>query len=543
MQAIFRKKRPIYTFILFYVITLVLYFPTRYAGFVFDFLGFEAGYKARGFLHYYSGSTMPNFRYVQHLFSYILCKTVGPDTIYWYILYCLFHALAAYFGYLVVKRLFNLYHVSNATIIALASTLLFIISPYQAEVVVWRVCIQYCFVSIAISLNILLLLSFFNEQLKWKPILAFIIFAINMFAIEQAACIPIVLFTIAVIINWTDNKQLIKKTITHFVTPQLLFIGFYFLLSKIVYHKWIMHYGSDAVNHAVSLETYTKFFRYIFRYVFLLRFIEDEGLKERIFSTISHPMAILSFSILTLFLFYKLIKNWLQNKDRSGLYLILILLYVITMLPVIQLYDTTLLLCTNDRLGYISSLFIFSTLSLFLLSRKKKFFAFIFFIIFLANSFFAMKMVHYWNISNKMLFSYARNFNHYDKKEIIALAVPDNYKGIWMVRDSSALKETINFRLKKSLEARIDEIANFNLTAYDNGVNVKKENDSTIYVTFKQYGNWWWYNGVGMTNREDEKFKITVDEWCGYHLVIKNIQQHNYTIIYPDNLQWKEFTF
>ena len=142
-----------------------------------------------------------------------------------------------------------------------------------------------------------------------------------------------------------------------------------------------------------------------------------------------------------------------------------------------------------------------------------------------------------------MLFSYARNFNHYDKKEIIALAVPDNYKGIWMVRDSSALKETINFRLKKSLEARIDEIANFNLTAYDNGVNVKKENDSTIYVTFKQYGNWWWYNGVGMTNREDEKFKITVDEWCGYHLVIKNKQQHNYTIIYPDNLQWKEFRF
>ena len=69
------------------------------------------------------------------------------------------------------------------------------------------------------------------------------------------------------------------------------------------------------------------------------------------------------------------------------------------------------------------------------------------------------------------------------------------------------------------------------------------ENDSTLYVTFKQYGNWWWKGGLGMSSYENEKYKVTTDEWCGYHLLIKNKHQHNYTIIYPDNLQWKEFIF
>lgn len=122
---------------MFYVITLVIYFPSRHAGFLTDFIGFEAGYQKCGFIHYYDCSLMPNLRYVQHLFSYILCKTVGANTIYWYILYCLFHALTASFNFLVLRKLFTFYNISNAINIAFASAFLFLISPYQAEVVVY----------------------------------------------------------------------------------------------------------------------------------------------------------------------------------------------------------------------------------------------------------------------------------------------------------------------------------------------------------------------------------------------------------------------
>ena len=103
------------------------------------------------------------------------------------------------------------------------------------------------------------------------------------------------------------------------------------------------------------------------------------------------------------------------------------------------------------------------------------------------------------------------------------------------------MKEFIQFKLHRQLDATIDEVANYNQTAYDNGVNVKKENDSTLYVSFKQYGNWWWKGGLGMSSYENEKYKVIADEWCGYHLIIKNIRQHHYTILYPDNLNWKEF--
>ena len=276
MQSFFQKKS---VFVFFYIVTLIFYFPSRYAGFLTDFIGFEAAYNKCGFIHYYDCSLMPNLRYVQHLFSYLLCKTVGAGTIYWYILYCFFHALSAYLGYLVVKRLLTTYSIENDGKIAFASAILFLISPYQAEVVVWRVCIQYCFVSIALSLNILILLSYLTEQKIWKPLLAFLIFGISIFSLEQAAAISISLLVIAVIIN--RNKYILKKSIALFVVPQVLFVGFYFLLSKLMYHKWIMHYGAATFEHILSFKTYSKFFSYCFKYLFLLRFIENEELKEK----------------------------------------------------------------------------------------------------------------------------------------------------------------------------------------------------------------------------------------------------------------------
>ena len=539
MQSFFQKKS---VFVFFYIVTLIFYFPSRYAGFLTDFIGFEAAYNKCGFIHYYDCSLMPNLRYVQHLFSYLLCKTVGAGTIYWYILYCFFHALSAYLGYLVVKRLLTTYSIENDGKIAFASAILFLISPYQAEVVVWRVCIQYCFVSIALSLNILILLSYLTEQKIWKPLLAFLIFGISIFSLEQAAAIPISLLVIAVIIN--RNKYILKKSIALFVVPQVLFVGFYFLLSKLMYHKWIMHYGAATFEHILSFKTYSKFFSYCFKYLFLLRFIENEELKEKAFSMISQPWFIVCLSILVFYVLSRLIKNSLQQNSKSGLYLIFISLYIITMLPVIQLYDSTLLLSENDRLGYVSSLFIFTCLSVFLLDKKKKILNLLLGIILFANAYFLLKIVHYWNISNNIAYSFANNFNYYDKNEIIILGIPDNYKGIWMLRaDNSALKEFIKFKLHKEIHASIDEVADYNQTAYEDGVNVKKENDSTLYVSFKQYGNWWWKGGLGMTDYENAKYKMTTDEWSGYHLIIKNIQSHNYTIIYPDSLQWKQFIF
>lgn len=538
------QKKTFYVFVFFYVITLILYFPSRNAGFLTDFIGFEANYAKCGFIHYYDCSLMPNLRYIQHLFSFILWKIVGPNAIYWYILYCFFHALATYLGYLVLYKLFDLYKVEQAYLIALASSFLFLISPYQAEVVVWRVCIQYCFVSIALSFNILILLSYFKDEKISKAILTFFIFAVSMFAIEQAAAIPIVLFLLTIIINWNNNKQLVKKSILRFCVPQFLFIGLYFLLSKILYGKWIMHYGASVYNNLFSLKTYSNFFSYIFKYVFLLRCIENESLKGKIFSSINHPISIILLSIVATILLYKLIKNWIQNKYSSNIYLILIVAYIATMLPVIQLYNPTMLLSENDRVGYISSMFIFAILCLWLLKKKQKIFYFIFGCIILLNAYFLLKIVRYWNISNNIAYSFGKNFNYYDRKEIIILGIPDNYKGIWVLRaDNSALKEFIEFKLHKKVNATIDEVANYNQTAYENGVNVKQENDSTLYVTFKQYGNWWWKGGLGMSSYENEKYKITTDEWCGYHLLIKNKDQHNYTIIYPDNLQWKEFIF
>ena len=94
--------------------------------------------------------------------------------------------------------------------------------------------------------------------------------------------------------------------------------------------------------------------------------------------------------------------------------------------------ELPLLLVENDRLGYLSFMFIFGIIVLLFSKFRFKFFIISAAILITVNLFFTLKTTHYWKRSTQIYNAYLENFDSYTSKNVYLLGVPDNYKGIWI---------------------------------------------------------------------------------------------------------------
>ena len=535
-----KDKKNILLFIFFFVLTLIIYFESRYSGFVTDFIGFEQNYDKCGFWHYYSCSNGKNFRYLQHAFSFLLYKNIGSDTLIWYFLYALAHAITAFLWYKVAGRFLVLINQKHYEFLALIMAVLFLLSPYQSEVVVWRVCIQYNTICICLLCSVLLFMKDIEKPHIKYPFYCTLLFIVGLLSIEQIVVMPYFILLVGLFYCIKDYSCTnLKRILVVYFLPQHLIIASYFLMSKIVYGVWVMHYGESAYKDFISLKTIAKVYQYFLKYLLLARYWGYDQ-KTSLFSFLEYPLVTIILTILLFSAVFLLLRNFIKGSLFAGLLLLFIGLYVISLFPIIQLYFSTLLLVENDRLGYLSSMFIFGIVVL-ILSKLKARMLYLCAILFIAvNTFFTIKTSHYWKRSTQIYKAYLENFDSYQKKNVYLLGVPDNYKGIWMMRiygPESGFKEALMYRLKKPYNGNMYDVICFNQISFDDGMNVQKRNDSTLYVNFTHYGSWFWNQGVGASDYETPQYKVKIEQY-GYVVTFKNFDKENSVILYPNKLKW-----
>lgn len=535
-------KRKSILFFTFFIATLLIYFESRYSGFVTDYIGFEQNYDKCGFWDYYQCSHGTNFRYLQHAFSYVLYKSVGSDTLIWYVLYCFAHAITAYLFYQVYLKLSEYIALPNSKLLALLASFLFLISPYQSEVVVWRVCIQYNTISICLLLSILLLIKDFNSRNWLNPFLCVILFIIGLLSLEQIVVMPYFLLLTGLFLSvCARSYNNIKRILLAYFIPQHILIALYFLMSKLVYGKWIMHYGAGSYNGFVSVKTVSKIYEYFFKYIFLVRFWENEY-KTNFFSFIEKPMVTGLITVVLLALMVYLLKKFIKGSKRSGMLLLFIAVYVVSLMPVIQLYFSTLLLVENDRLGYLSSMFIFGSIVLALSAVNVRILMLTMSFIALINLAFALRVSHYWKRSTQIYYAYLNNFDAYGYKNVYLLGVPCNYHGILMMMifgPNSGFQEALQYRKKHAYTGNMYDVLTYNQISFDDGMQVQKINDSTLHADFIHYGSWFWKEGKGATDYETPEFRVKVEQY-GYTITFKHFDKQNSVILYPYKLKWKQ---
>lgn len=536
------NKKNYLALLLFIVSGLVLYYPTRHAGFAMDFVGWE-----RHFIHDPFSAVLTSFGFrgqqqVSFFFFYLMYRLFDVNGGYWYLVFTTLHALNAWLLFVLFQKIFLRFQIPGAVVTALAGALLFFLSPYQAEVVVWKVCFQYLFTG-ALMLNILLCTVSYLETGKSR-FLYFIIlsFLPALFSFEWAFVIPLLTAVVAVAWNMSGPLKGWRKKTFYAVGAQLIFLPIYFFLNKATLGGWVSHYGQNVHTHFDFYQVASTVLKYAVKYLFFLRDF-SHSIKTPVFNFFDqHPVALILFitgllSFILVIIFY----NRTSTRLRAGIFCIL--MFLISLIPVVNLYMSTLLQSENDRYGYFASMFFFMMLALLLFSFHK----FIRYTLMMAwviiSIVLLVRINTLWMHAGEVFNGLINDFRWYDKKEVIILNIPDSYNGVWMFRiinEPTGFAECLEMIRYKPYNGKMIDVAQYNMMHPSDGVSVQADSARQLRVQFNQGGNWWWHNGMGAVDYETGDFKVHFE---GPYTLTMKTHHPDRVFIYQVGDKWKEVQF
>src|SRR5215471_15749475 len=128
------EKSSRYLFFFYWLLTLVLYYTTRQCGFVTDFYGWQDKFNHQSLLGAWDTFGWHANQQVSVFFFYILYALFGTNGWGWFLCFSLLHAANGTLLFRFFERLMKKLAISNATILSFTGSLLFLVSPFNAEV-------------------------------------------------------------------------------------------------------------------------------------------------------------------------------------------------------------------------------------------------------------------------------------------------------------------------------------------------------------------------------------------------------------------------
>ena len=485
-----------------------------------------------------------------HFFFFLSYKIFGTNEVGWYLLFTSLHALNALLIYLVFNKYLALIKISDNNLISLSASFLFLISPYQTEVVVWGATIHYLLVTAAVLITINLVILYIQKRKLFYIILILFLFCFAILSSELALCIPFIITLLFLFIKG-DTTPLPKKEIfIRILLPLLLLTSFYFAANKLILGSWVGHYGASTHLKFSIGELISNFVKYVFKFLFFGNFFAGTLKEKFTILTDTKYVIYLTGGILIFFVFlYLSIKRFRTSINKS---IVLFLCFGAALLPVLNL-DTALLPDMNlffntlpiegDRLGYLASAFIFLSLCVFLFSIYRKG-AFIIVLLFSVISVFLLnKNLASWKNAGIIQNALEKNFDWEDSDRLFILNIPDNFNGAYLYRDngsSSKFKTALQLKENTIINGDVYEILHFNMTSLDNGIITETIDSLTLKVSFEQWGNWWWRGGIGASDYENELYKVDIDEWSHAYIITFKQKRPEDIFIYQTGDSWQQ---
>ncbi len=524
------KNNTFILYLFFFSLTVSLYWITRNAGFVTDYLGFQTDFDDNSAWQVINGDryNIKSFYHFTHICMYAMAAAFRMWGLPWFLLFSGLFALNALLVYRLFEFLFKKCGFEDTKNVILIGVLMFLLSPYQAEVMVWRASFHYL-LAFAMMLTILhLALKYMENPLPKYVLYAIILYICSVFSLEFFLFTPFVVLVLLIFL-WINAPRSFdfKKTFIRFVGIPLSIIALYFVFYRATHDKWIAHYGVENHVKILSPEAFSTYGKYVVKYLGFARHFMHIT-KETLFNYFSTPSVSWAILVLILGISAAGLVFLKRMNARNKLIFLNFGLFSILLAPVMTLYFSYVLLTENDRYGYMASAFLFMGISLFL-SRLPKWVYYTIALSYLGiSSILLTKTNRIWWKSEKVFTNINKTFNWYDADEILVLNAPDNYSGMPMYRtwdESSGIKEAVEAAQRLKIKARMMDVAQYNLTTPTDGAHVRVDSANQIMVIFNQWGNWWWRRGKGANDYENDMYKIEFDyKGCGncYRMTLKN---------------------
>jgi hypothetical protein len=340
-------------FAFYFIAVWLLFRHTAGAGFVTDHIGWLHQYEtqgAAGLLHAFDDKS---FHFVYHLAGFLLWKLAGFNGEVWMLVFAALHAAVASLGMLVFSQFLKNENVLRAQSIAFFGSLLFLISPYATEVLVWYACIHYLFCSLLLLMSFYSMQQYLQGQGKYYLAAFYSTFFVAVFTLEISFSFPMM---VVAYVLFAKNINQRMKLLVQLVVPMLVMLAFYLGLNQYLHGSAVGHYGASThlnfsldllignlCKYGAKLFAYTQFLDYDNRHKLYL-FVEK---TEVVYSVLAVLLLLGSLFIIR-------IKSLSAPFRSAGL---LFFFFVVALLPVLNLYFSYLVNIEGDRLSYFASLF------------------------------------------------------------------------------------------------------------------------------------------------------------------------------------------
>lgn len=538
-----RPSNPFRTFLLFWLLALVLYWPTAGAGFVTDTLGWFQTYRNTGFTGIFKVFGDHSLHYLYHLFFFLLFKLFGFHGKGWLLVFTGLHAWVATLALTFFSNLFSRLNIRQGKWIAWAGSLLFFLSPYQTETLVWYACVHYLLCS-AFVLAALRAFTNYLERGTRQEIIAFYgWFVLSVFTLEIGFGLPLLVGAFALLLPLETYKaQQRGRLLAIFTLPSLMLVLLYFLLVKITRGSMAGHYGAAThfnMDPHLLLGNFSKYCAKIFA---LSAFWPHEKcatlyaiFEKPNWAWLLLPIAGIGVGVLI---------RW-RNRiaPRVSLLLLLFLGFGLALAPAVNLYFNTLTLIEGDRFTYLASVFaaMFTALGLNIIGRRAG--SALLLLVLVVNLHFLRTNIISWKENKEVSEALLKNFKWSEAPRIYLLATPDNYRGAYMFRSFATddyFSRRYDLQNGTQLESKMVNVLQYNMQHKSEGVSVERVSDTDLKVTFNQWGNWWWYGSIGAANYETASYTVRIDEWSHSYIVHLKHKEPGAVYLYQIGEDWRQ---
>lgn len=537
------KLKPWLIFLFLWAILFVLYLPAVKAGFVMDFTGWLNQVKNASFHEYINRDNfhVKSMYQLWQLFVYVFYHIFGTGFWAWHLLFITTQALVSYLLYAFFLRLFADSGIGGAANIALGGTILYSICPHISEVVVWEPTYHYLQAMILLLLILICIRNYFRTAATKYIWLALLCFTLSLFSLEYFYVTP--LFVLVLGLYYRDTLRHDKKLFTHiairFILPSILLVAGRTWLFKLMYNEWISRVGSATLLQSFN-DYIVKPPRYVFHIIFLGRFFPNE-VRQKVYSFCSSTIGLLIFYGLFVALCLFILARYKSFGNKGKAAVLIFLFTILAMLIVLPMWFPELQLVTMDRYTYMLCAFIYMLIALLASYIAKRSVALaVVAVIGLLNLRYTIRVNRYWmksaRINNHLLDTYAIA----DDKITLLLDQPENMHGVPMIQATTGGEFKLMYNLLRNghINGEVLDIVSMNMETPADGVFATVLNDSTIKVTANQWGTWWWFDGFGAGDRENEYFKLHAPDAHWYELTLKK-DPSKYRLLYQVGGDWK----
>jgi hypothetical protein len=178
--------------LIYFIITLILYWPSKDGKFVGDTLYYLEEIKKDGFRGIFTSYDMIFHWQFPCLVYYLIHKIFGVSWLGWHLVFSFLHSINA----ILIKRVLENLLPKKYFLVALFGSFLFLVSPFQSEVVAWGATLHYLLIVLFLLLSILSIHSYYTTQRNLQLYLFHVYFILSLWCFEQAFLFPFCIYPI-----------------------------------------------------------------------------------------------------------------------------------------------------------------------------------------------------------------------------------------------------------------------------------------------------------------------------------------------------------